>query len=254
MTAGKPLTNEGIDEMTLPELRSEARKIFEPSELKGLKKAQLQELLKTQVEAAQAEDDELDDEVDDETEGDMEEMPTPEELAASEDDELDDELEDDTDEVIAQVKALKPKSKAEKSTPPEPSGETYTAKQVATRLGTDSKTLRKFFRSSASTIEPVGQGGRYEFAKEDIGQIGEEFKKWNSGKTPRTSSDGTKKDKDGPKKRASRMDTPPAEPLDDADEELDLDDEIDDEPSTEELDTEEELTLDDELDDDELED
>lgn len=58
--------------------------------------------------------------------------------------------------------------------------ETYTAKQVATRLGTDAKTMRKFFRSNHSTVEPVGQGGRYEFAATDFPQIKREFEAWRS--------------------------------------------------------------------------
>lgn len=56
--------------------------------------------------------------------------------------------------------------------------ETYTAKQVATRCGTDSKTMRKFFRSSHSTVEPVGQGGRYEFDAKDLPKIRKEFESW----------------------------------------------------------------------------
>lgn len=59
--------------------------------------------------------------------------------------------------------------------------DTYTAKQVATRLGTDPKTMRKFFRSSRSTVEPVGQGGRYEFDAEDLPQIRLEFEQWQGG-------------------------------------------------------------------------
>lgn len=56
--------------------------------------------------------------------------------------------------------------------------ETYTAKQVAARCGTDSKTMRKFFRSNNSTVEPVGQGGRYEFDAKDFPQIKREFDAW----------------------------------------------------------------------------
>jgi hypothetical protein len=56
----------------------------------------------------------------------------------------------------------------------------YTAKQVATRCGTDPKTMRKFFRSSHSTIEPVGQGGRYVFAAKDLPKIQKEFKAWTT--------------------------------------------------------------------------
>lgn len=56
--------------------------------------------------------------------------------------------------------------------------DTYTAKQVATRCGTDSKTMRKFFRSSHSTVDPVGQGGRYEFDAKDMPKIKAEFDAW----------------------------------------------------------------------------
>lgn len=56
----------------------------------------------------------------------------------------------------------------------------YTAKQVATRCGTDSKTMRKFFRSSHSTVDPVGQGGRYEFDAKDLPKIKQEFNAWQT--------------------------------------------------------------------------
>jgi hypothetical protein len=67
--------------------------------------------------------------------------------------------------------------------------DTYTAKQVATRCGTDAKTMRKFFRSSHSTVEPVGQGGRYEFDARDFPKIQKEFNAWQS----RTTSKSTQK-------------------------------------------------------------
>lgn len=57
--------------------------------------------------------------------------------------------------------------------------DTYTAKQVATRCGTDAKTMRKFFRSSSSTVDPVGQGGRYEFDAKDLPKIKREFDAWS---------------------------------------------------------------------------
>lgn len=56
--------------------------------------------------------------------------------------------------------------------------DTYTAKQVATRCGTDAKTMRKFFRSKHSTVEAVGQGGRYEFDAKDLPKIKREFDAW----------------------------------------------------------------------------
>lgn len=59
----------------------------------------------------------------------------------------------------------------------------YSAKQVATRIGTDAKTLRKFFRSSASPFDAVGQGGRYEFLASQLPDIQKAFTAWSNGKT-----------------------------------------------------------------------
>lgn len=55
---------------------------------------------------------------------------------------------------------------------------TYTAKQLARRLDTDPKTLRKFLRSKDSPIEAVGQGGRYEFDADAAKLIAKGFKSW----------------------------------------------------------------------------
>lgn len=60
--------------------------------------------------------------------------------------------------------------------------DTFSAKQVATRIGTDAKTLRKFLRSKASPYEAVGQGARYEFPKEDLAEIKRIFQKWEKAK------------------------------------------------------------------------
>lgn len=66
-----------------------------------------------------------------------------------------------------------------------PDEDTYTAKQIATRIGTDAKTLRKFFRSAHSTVTPVGFGGRYEFDKDDLPKIKQEFDGWKSNASKR---------------------------------------------------------------------
>lgn len=66
-----------------------------------------------------------------------------------------------------------------------PKRETYTAKQIATRCGTDPKTMRKFFRSPNSTTSPVGQGGRYEFDAKDVPTIMREFAAWRKKATTR---------------------------------------------------------------------
>jgi len=72
--------------------------------------------------------------------------------------------------------------------------ETYTAKQVAYRCGTDAKTMRKFFRSKASTVEPVGQGGRYEFQATDMPKIKAEFDAWRKKADSRAPIDTTSRD------------------------------------------------------------
>lgn len=58
--------------------------------------------------------------------------------------------------------------------------DTYSAKQVATRIGTDAKTLRKFLRSTASPYQAVGQGKRYEFPIRDLKTIKKAFDKWHA--------------------------------------------------------------------------
>ena len=62
---------------------------------------------------------------------------------------------------------------------------TFSAKQVARQLGTEAKTLRKFFRDPKSDYEPVGQGGRYDFPESEIPKIREAFVAWNAGKVKR---------------------------------------------------------------------
>jgi hypothetical protein len=64
-------------------------------------------------------------------------------------------------------------------------GKTYSAKQVASRIGTDAKQLRKFFRDKQSGYTPVGQGGRYDFPEADIPKIKAAFDTWNATKTRR---------------------------------------------------------------------
>lgn len=62
---------------------------------------------------------------------------------------------------------------------------TYSAKQVATRIGTEARVLRKFFRDPNSGYDPVGQGGRYDFPETEIAIIKVKFDQWSKGKTKR---------------------------------------------------------------------
>jgi len=40
--------------------------------------------------------------------------------------------------------------------------------EIAAEFDTDGKTLRKFFRSDACEVEPVGQGSRYELDDDEM--------------------------------------------------------------------------------------
>lgn len=71
---------------------------------------------------------------------------------------------------------------------------TYSAKQVATRIGTDAKQLRKFFRDPNSGYSAVGQGGRYEFPESQLQEIKQAFDAWNSTKVRRNRSPQKKTD------------------------------------------------------------
>jgi len=62
---------------------------------------------------------------------------------------------------------------------------TYSAKQVASRIGTDAKQLRKFLRDPNSGYTPVGQGGRYDFPEEHLTQIKQAFDAWDATKVRR---------------------------------------------------------------------
>jgi len=70
---------------------------------------------------------------------------------------------------------------------------TYSAKQVATRIGTDAKQLRKFFRDPNSGYSAVGQGGRYDFPESDIPKIKTAFDAWNATKTRRNRTSSPEK-------------------------------------------------------------
>lgn len=247
----KTMTAAELKKLTVAQLKEIAADLFDADDLKGLKKANFVELLndhftKQAAEDAEDEVDDTDDEIDDEEPSELirkvaivlpDEDDEEDDLVLPDDDELDDDEVDDEPRIkIVAETGDTPKTK---TAPPEPSGETLTAKQVATRIGTDAKTLRKFFRSPASTTKAVGQGGRYEFAKDDLPAIQEEFAKWNSGKTARTPRAKAEK--------PTRATTPVVEEVDEADEELELDG-----PSDDELDDEDddlELDFDDELDD-----
>jgi hypothetical protein len=61
--------------------------------------------------------------------------------------------------------------------------ETYSAKQVARRIGTDAKTFRKWLRSDASPYPAVGQGQRYEFPVKDLPRIKSFFDTWKNRST-----------------------------------------------------------------------
>ena len=204
-----------LEKQTIAELKALAKE-HEIEIQKGWKKTDLVvELLTVEIEELE---DELEDEIEEELEDELDDEVLDEELLAEE--------EDDIEEPAAAPKkksaTVKAKVKAEKS------GDTLAAKQVATMLGTEAKTLRQFFRSPASTVEAVGSGGRYEFAVEDVEQIKSEFATWKAQHASRGA------------KRAAGKSTKVAEEVEEVEEieELDLEDELDDELDDEELELE----------------
>lgn len=93
---------------------------------------------------------------------------------------------------------------------------TYSAKQVATRIGTDAKQLRKFFRDPNSGYSAVGQGGRYDFPEGEIGKIKTAFDAWNATKVRRNRQPSAQKKLatdagliPGQRKDSPGTDTPP---------------------------------------------
>lgn len=183
--------------------------------------------------------DEVDDELDDEDEvAEKATKPTIDEA----DDELDDDELPEEDEVDDEP-APEPKKKASpKKTKYTEGGKTESgekllgAKEVATAIGTDAKSLRQFFRSGKSSFTAVGAGGRYEFKESDVEKIGEEFNAWKANKPGRgaRSEGGSTKSRKSRSAKAEQVETldevEEIEELEDLDDELDEDDlEIDDE-------------------------
>jgi len=207
-------TEEELKKKRLPELKDLAAE--HAIDLTGLAKGGIIEALldieddeevdDLEPDEAEDTDTESDDEVDDEEEDD-------EEL------EVDDE-EDDVEE------APKPKAKTAKAKAPakpkvDADGKpTIAAKQVATYLGTEAKTLRQFLRSPASTFEAVGSGGRYEFSDSDLPKIKSEFEAWKAGHAGRGAKRGKNADPEA-KSSAPEVEI----------EELDEDEELDDTPA-----------------------
>lgn len=183
-----------------------------------------------EIEEDELDDDELDDEVDD----------TDDEVDDEADDELDDEEElpeaDEVDDIDIDEAPKKTKAKpAEKKTKYTDSGKDgdgnklLGAKEVATQLGTDAKTLRQFFRSGKGSFQAVGAGGRYEFSEADLPKIKSEFESWKANKPGRgkaagtgTTSSSKKRGKAAPKPEDTIEEIEEVEDLDDLDD-LDLD-------------------------------
>jgi hypothetical protein len=117
-----------------------------------------------------------------------------------------------------------------------------TTKEVAEELGTDSKTLRKFFRSDKCEIEPVGQGKRYAITPDDIDELRTAFDLWANGKAKKADKEDEEPKKAPAKKKKATSKKKPAPVIEDPDEDLDLDDL---EPTAEDLDDIEDLDLDD---------
>ena len=63
---------------------------------------------------------------------------------------------------------------------------TLTVKETAIEIGTDARTLRKFLRSDASPIAPVGKGARYAIERKALRSVKTKFAAWDAARTPAT--------------------------------------------------------------------
>ena len=98
---------------------------------------------------------------------------------------------------------------------------TLTAKQAATKLGTDARTLRKFFRATPD-IEAVGRGGKYEIDAKELPAIRKAFKVWEKDETKKAKARAAAKAEKAAAKKTAPVDDI-EEPTDDDLEDLDLD-------------------------------
>jgi len=163
---------------------------------------------------------------DEELEAELDEEELDEELL---DDEADLE-EDDIEEPAPTKKAAAKKPAAAKKAAASTDESTLAAKQVASVLGTEAKTLRQFFRSPASTVEAVGSGGRYEFLETDLPKIKSEFEAWRAAHAARGSKRGPGKKGSTPSNVEEIEDLGDIEELEELEDEIDEDDlELEDE-------------------------
>lgn len=63
--------------------------------------------------------------------------------------------------------------------------DTLTTSQVAAKLNTDAKVLRRFLRATPEWSNP-GSGGRYAFTSTDLAQLRKQFPKWVAGEGAKT--------------------------------------------------------------------
>lgn len=218
-------------------IKSELEKLIEEEGLELEEGAGVGDMRAALLEVEESEDtdelddDELDDEVDDSDEAEDEVEDEVDDTEAA-DDELDDDEEDDieVDEPAKPAKKAAPKKTKYTEGGTDANGaKLLGAKEVATQLGTDAKTLRQFFRSGKSSFEAVGAGGRYEFSEADIPKIKAEFEAWKTNKPGRGRAAGSgtssskKRGKSQPKAEEVIDEVEEVEDLDDLDD-IELDD------------------------------
>lgn len=202
-------------------VKSELEKLAEEEGLELEEDATVGDIRAALLDIEESEDDELDDdELDDEADDEVDDS----------DDELDDDELPEADEVddIEDEKPAKPvKKTSAKKTKYTDGGKNANgekllgAKEVATFIGTDAKTLRQFFRSGKGSFEAVGAGGRYEFSEADLPKIKAEFEGWKANKPGRGRAAGSGT---GSTKKRGKAQPKAEETIDEIEEVEDLDD------------------------------
>lgn len=187
--------------------RKELEKLIDEEGLEVDEDANIGDLRAALLEVEEPEDDEVDDELDDE-----EDLP-----------EADDEVDDiEEDEPKPAAKKTPKKTKYTDGGKDGNGNKLLGAKEVATHIGTDAKTLRQFFRSGKGSFEAVGAGGRYEFNEADLPKIKAEFEAWQANKPGRGRASGAAGGSS--KKRRGKTQPTAEETIDEIEEVEDLDD------------------------------
>lgn len=178
---GLQYSEAALKKKSVADLKELAEELFDEDELNEIttKQPLIDKLLESQTD----DDDEVEEDDTEEVEESDDEVEEDDDPELPEEDEEEDEVEEPAP---AKSKAAAKKQTKYTEGGKDGNGEKLLgAKEVATAIGTDAKSLRQFFRSGKGSFDAVGAGGRYEFKESDVEKIKSEFDAWKAGKPGR---------------------------------------------------------------------